>query len=350
MNLSDRNVLFLHGRLAGYFDTCIKHFAQKTGAHVHVVKKSADKLAPFQLEENAQVKFYNREEFSYEALQELSQKLNPAAITIAGWTDKDYLKIVKPLKKEGNIPLIGMMDNQWESSVRQKVGTMASPMVVKPYFTHLWVPGMYQYEFARKLGFERDQILTELYCADLSKFSIERSTGNPIRKRFLFVGRLVEVKGIDLLLKAIDELNANLTHDWEFWIIGRGPLQDKLAENKAIKYIDFIQPEELAEISKEGCVFVLPSTYEPWAVVVHEFGLASCPLIVSDAVGARSALVRSGYNGYVFPSGDHHSLYQAMRRIIETEETELFEMGTRSHTLAQCINQDLWTHTLANLI
>ena len=47
-----------------------------------------------------------------------------------------------------------------------------------------------------------------------------------------------------------------------------------------------MQPEDLLAFMSTGKAFVLPSTFEPWGVAVHEFAAAGYPLILSDAVGA----------------------------------------------------------------
>ena len=40
-------------------------------------------------------------------------------------------------------------------------------IISKKYFSHGWVAGIYQFEYDRKLGFEKDKIIFDLYSADI---------------------------------------------------------------------------------------------------------------------------------------------------------------------------------------
>ena len=51
-------------------------------------------------------------------------------------------------------------------------------------------------------------------------------------------------------------------------------------------------------------VFVLPSIYEPWALVLQEFAAAGLPILCSSICGASPHFVINNYNGYTFTAGD----------------------------------------------
>ncbi len=52
----------------------------------------------------------------------------------------------------------------------------------------------------------------------------------------------------------------------------------------------------IKEIQKSGC-FILPSIFEPWAVVIHEFACAGLPIIATEVCGATPHFVINGFNG-----------------------------------------------------
>ena len=66
-------------------------------------------------------------------------------------------------------------------------------------------------------------------------------------------------------------------------------------------------------IYRAADLFVLPSEYEPFGVVVNEAMLCSCPVAVSDCVGAARDLIAPGRNGFVFPCGDVVALAAILR-------------------------------------
>jgi glycosyltransferase involved in cell wall biosynthesis len=145
------------------------------------------------------------------------------------------------------------------------------------------------------------------------------------KKIVLFVGRLVEVKGLPYLIQAVGQL-----HDDGIGLImiGEGPLKgslERLSRDNGLKYpvfIDKIQNSDLFKYYALADVFVLPSittkeVKEAWGLVVNEAMNQGTPVIVTDAVGAGvGGLVQDGVNGFVVPEQDSRSLAVALRKIL----------------------------------
>jgi glycosyltransferase involved in cell wall biosynthesis len=83
-----------------------------------------------------------------------------------------------------------------------------------------------------------------------------------------------------------------------------------------IEYAGFQAPDALPRFFSDADVFVLPSRYDGWGVVVNQALGAGLPVVCSDAVGAAEDLVIPGENGYIFPSGDVVALQAALEAII----------------------------------
>lgn len=146
------------------------------------------------------------------------------------------------------------------------------------------------------------------------------------RRRIVYAGRLAAVKRVDTLIDAFVNL-AGERSDWNLLIIGGGPLEAELkarapaALRDRIEWTGFINdPDELAALYTCGEVFVLPSSYEPWAVVVGEAAAAGMAIIASEVVGAAGELCRDGVNGRLFPPGDVEKLTAALREVTASEE------------------------------
>jgi len=147
--------------------------------------------------------------------------------------------------------------------------------------------------------------------------------------RFLFVGRFIERKGLDVLLDAFARLDG-----CELWLVGDGP-QRRTAEAAAtrdprIRLLGHLQGGALEDAYRESDVLVVPSLYEPWGLVVHE-GLAhGLPVIVTDQVGAADDLIDRGTNGFVVPTGSAAGLADAMRAISGWAPEQWQRAATRS--------------------
>ncbi len=97
-----------------------------------------------------------------------------------------------------------------------------------------------------------------------------------------------------------------------------------------IRFLGFKNQSELPALYDLCDVFVLPSTFEPWGLVVNEVMNAAKPVIVSDRVGAAPDLVGEGVNGYIYPHGDVSSLASKLKTVLELPQKERDCMGQKS--------------------
>jgi glycosyltransferase involved in cell wall biosynthesis len=155
------------------------------------------------------------------------------------------------------------------------------------------------------------------------------STRAGSQARFLFVGRLIERKGLDVLLRAFA-----LVDGGELWIAGSGPLHADVlqaaANDERIRFLGHVGAEGLADHYAKSDALIVPSHYEPWGLVVHE-GLAhGLPVIATDQVGAADDLIESGVNGYVVPAGSVEATAAAMRKVASWTPLEREQAASRS--------------------
>ena len=131
------------------------------------------------------------------------------------------------------------------------------------------------------------------------------------------------------LWQAFIELQSEDPNEWELWCLGIGDIE--AVEHPKIKHFGFVQPKDLSAITLQCGVFVLPSRFEPWGVVVHEFTAAGLPLLLSNVVGASSTFLIPGFNGHQFVANKPNSLAQYLSKIIATPDQELLDMARTSH-------------------
>lgn len=141
---------------------------------------------------------------------------------------------------------------------------------------------------------------------DLRIFHPRRSERAAQQLRYLFVGRLVEQKGLDILLNALAQVKNQLP-EWRLTVIGdgpKGPEYRRLAESAGIEeliqwkgWVDF---SELPAIYREHDIFILPSRYEGMPSVVIQAMACGCAVLATQVYGIDE-LVNQGINGYHVP-------------------------------------------------
>lgn len=342
-----KKVLFLYTEIAGYTLACLRALTD-TGVAVHLVRWPVNQEAPFDFEFGDKLNVYSRRELSNEQLIALSAEVQPHAIVCSGWVDKGYVDVCRKWKSK--IPVILAMDNKWTGSFRQQLARLAAPVKVKRNFNRVWVPGRQQFEFARKLGFAEKHIATGFYSADVPAFSALSSSTEKAQAfphRFVFTGRYYEFKGLPELWRAFIRLRETGCK-WELWCAGTGDLAP--VQHEGIKHLGFVQPAAMAQLMKQTGVFVMPSRTEPWGVVLHEFAAAGFPIICSREVGAATAFVSEGVNGYLYNAGNEEALYQLLLKITTLTNEQLLQMGKHSAEKAQQITPQRWAGTLLGFI
>lgn len=141
--------------------------------------------------------------------------------------------------------------------------------------------------------------------------------------RFLYAGRLVSLKRVDLLIDALASLKQAGTFRFHLDVVGDGPCAPALREQAAEALGDRVtwngslpMMEARRRMAEADCL-VLPSDYDGWGAVVSEALMAGIPVICSDACGAAEAVRASGAGG-VFPAGDHAALTSLLaQRIVQ---------------------------------
>lgn len=135
--------------------------------------------------------------------------------------------------------------------------------------------------------------------------------------QILYIGQLIERKGIDILLRALGALS---DLNWALTVIGSGDQKDALQalteELKLENQVTFhsaLENEAAMQKMAESDVFVLPSRHDGWGVVVNEALLRGVPVICSDHCGA-SDLLGESWRGEAFETGSVSSLEAALRR------------------------------------
>lgn len=144
-------------------------------------------------------------------------------------------------------------------------------------------------------------------------------------KIVFFVGRLVNEKGVQILLQAIPKILSNY-NAVKFVIAGKGPCLNNLIELSRqlnvydrVYFTGFVSEEVLLKLYKCSDIAVFPSTYEPFGIVALEGMVAGIPVVVSDTGGLKE-IVNHREDGMMFYSGNSNSLADCIIELLKDEE------------------------------
>ena len=154
----------------------------------------------------------------------------------------------------------------------------------------------------------------------IKNFVEPKKFGNNLSEElnFIFVGRLVEEKGVKELLSAFLRLRDENGERVRLTILGSGPLYDyvKSFSGSGIVAPGFVVEEVLDDYMKNSNVFVLPSYHEGFPLSFLEAGARGIVPIVTASSAIPSFFESDVECIFVFPE-DVESLYSAMKSIIE---------------------------------
>lgn len=143
--------------------------------------------------------------------------------------------------------------------------------------------------------------------------------------RLIYVGRLHEQKGVDVLLQAFGQLiERDLAQGACLKIVGDGPLRNalvSLAEDLNISHrVEFFgETNCVLEQLYQADIFVLPSRAEGISNALLEAMACGLPVVVSEVPG-NADVVQDEENGLVFTTEDPNSLAQALSLLLEQSD------------------------------
>ncbi|MDX6509790.1 MAG: hypothetical protein QOG81_1542 [Gaiellaceae bacterium] len=161
---------------------------------------------------------------------------------------------------------------------------------------------------------------------------------------FICVSRLSREKGVDILVRAMEGVDAQLL------VVGDGP-DDGLVRSLAPSNVSFagrVPRDELQALYAQSDAFVMPSRSETWGMAMQEAAAVGLPLIATDAPGAAHDLIEDGVNGYRVPVEDVGALHDAL---VKAAADPAWRERARMRTLelARGYTPEAWARAVANL-
>lgn len=177
-----------------------------------------------------------------------------------------------------------------------------------------WVPGRAAEKHFREFVRPDHPIYHGYYTNDAlaldQKIQQYRSERNAYRKEFgiaeddtlfLFVGKMIPTRHVEVLLRAMEQLPAHLKI--KFLCIGNGPDYEKAKKyakhDSRLILIPSVPLQELEKYYAIADAYVHPGE-EPYSLALYEAAIAGIPIVSSNQVGAVYDCLDDGTNGYLF--------------------------------------------------
>lgn len=228
----------------------------------------------------------------------------------------------------------------WRTLYRKIIGKAVDAFLINGQLTREYLEN--------GLGFKKQPKTEGLMVADskglekaVNSFSDEKK--NELKRSlqlnsgliYLFVGQIVERKGIIQLLEAWEKHIQQHTED-NLIVIGTGILQDQLRH----KYKDFQSIHLLGRVEYDKVytyyaianVFVMPTLEDNWCLVVPEAMACKLPIACSIYNGGHLELIKEGENGYRFDPMKKESIIDILDRF---HHADLVKMGNLSYSIIQ---------------
>jgi glycosyltransferase involved in cell wall biosynthesis len=203
-------------------------------------------------------------------------------------------------------------------------------------------------EFYRSRGVAQEKLFSMPYAVDNGWFQQQCERAHARREEFrrelglshgrpiiLFAGKFIPIKApLDLIAAFQLVVSESIAARPYLLFAGDGPLRKQMETTagdlagKDIRFVGFQNQTQLPAFYDLCDVFVLPSLFEPWGLVINEVMNAGRPVIVSNQVGAAPDLVHQGENGWIYPAGDVRALAGCIRQAIMNRDST--RMGEKS--------------------
>jgi len=249
--------------------------------------------------------------FNWGVLRSLS-KFNPDIIIIGGYDNLAYWQAFFYCK------ILGKKCILWSGTTLLSTGSLIG---IRGFLKKIIIKGANKYiaystkakEYLEYFGADSKDIYISTNTVDVnffhesvSQYRNDRSFLEESKKfpkiMFLYVGQLVQRKGVKQVLRALNTLNDS---DIGFMIVGSGPEEENLKkfcnENnlKNVSFEGFCQQEELPKYYALADIFILPSFEEVWGLVVNEALASGLYVLCSKYAGAAYDLINNE-NGVIF--------------------------------------------------
>lgn len=343
-------VVFCWSDISGYMAACWRALHHSPEIDVFVIAFQAGTEVAFsnQLMQGIPCRLLNlQERKDANLIKHLVLAASPDVVVVCGWFHKPYRQLAFAASK--TMFVMGM-DTPWWGTWKQRL----APWLLRSYLQRInsvVVTGERSWQYALRLGFQPANIVRGVYGIDYDAWSHlwEQRLKPSWPRSFLFVGRYVPAKALDVLVAAYRLYRSQVSEPWKLICCGQGTLGSQLQGQPGIDDRGFLQPAEMSKVWQSAGAFILPSRFDPWPLALVEAAAAGLPIITTDACGSAVEVLRPWYNGLIVPKEEPKALAKALLTLHQ-HHAELSTWGKRSQQLAAPYAANIWANRWTELI
>ena len=169
----------------------------------------------------------------------------------------------------------------------------------------------------------------------------------------LFVGRLVHQKGIRFLLEAISILQNKYKKYIKAAVVGGGPLEKELKKmceelkiNDSVEFLGIRR--DIDQLMKSSKLFVLPSCWEGFGIVLIEAMKNRLPIVATN-IGGIPEIITDGNEGILIPKANSEILANSINRLLENSELRNQFIQNAYKKVQNHYSIEKYAHSLLNL-
>jgi glycosyltransferase involved in cell wall biosynthesis len=254
---------------------------------------------------------------------------------------------------EGSSPGVDFRNSRLRLLVRQMMASVADAFITNSHAGREYLTQVLHFEESRAFVFPYEipsakSLLEGFEETDLPHPELQQ----PV---FLFVGRVIPRKGLDVLLQACLLLEQKGFKNYTLLVVGDGEQREKLQTftrehdlTSCVKWVGHVNYDQINSYFQAADVFVLPTLEDTWGVVVLEAMLFGKPVLCSSGAGT-SEMITDGENGYVFDPKQPQELAVLMQKFIDSPQI-IEEMGKRSYQKILQYNPETASQFLAKVV
>lgn len=174
------------------------------------------------------------------------------------------------------------------------------------------------------------------------------------KKHIICVARYSEEKNLEFLIRCF--ATSLLSEKYTLLLIGDGPqrsllnqLIESLALTDKVTLTGWVTYKELPALYASSACFILPSTFEPWGLVVNEAMAAGLPILLSRACGCCPELLEVDRNGFVFDPLNSSECIAVFNRFAELSDEDIHHFGTHSKKLIDQLSPQTWARVIKEI-
>jgi glycosyltransferase involved in cell wall biosynthesis len=194
--------------------------------------------------------------------------------------------------------------------------------------------------YVERFGAPKERVFRVPQTTDVAAFlALPVTRRDPFRRRLLYCGRLIELKGlIPFLSHLADWASLHPGQQVDFLIAGDGPLHGDLATysappNLSIQLLGHVSYDRLPEVYAQSGLLAFPTLADEWGMVVVEAMASGLPVLGSAYSQAVDELVVDGQTGWIFRPDQPGNAKAAIQRALSasSEELDRFGLAARQH-------------------